>query len=106
MDNVDIPVENVQLMEGTAPMDKIEKYIQEYDDKLAKYGVDLYLPSVSRGGYVGFLEPGRCIIVRKVINEFSETNKATRTRFISLGTLKYSYSTDIVRSCHSSRRCQ
>ncbi len=57
--HVDINPEHIHIPDGTVPMDKIQEYCQEYEEKIKSYGgLDFQLLGIGRSGHIGFNEPG------------------------------------------------
>lgn len=70
-DHVDIPRENINIPDGTIPIEEIQKYCQDYENKIEKYGgIDIQLLGIGRSGHIGFNEPG--------------SNDRTLTRLVTL----------------------
>lgn len=58
-DHIDIKPENIHIPDGTIPMDKIQKYCEDYEKKIDSYGgIDIQLLGIGRTGHIGFNEPG------------------------------------------------
>ena len=69
--HVDIPKENVNIPDGTIEIEEIQKYCQDYENKIEKYGgIDIQLLGIGRSGHIGFNEPG--------------SNDRTLTRLVTL----------------------
>ncbi len=61
-DQIDIPVTNYHLPDGTLPIEKIPEFCKDYEDKIEKLGgLDFYLLGIGRNGHIGFNEPGSLI---------------------------------------------
>ena len=57
-DEIDIPKDQVHIPDGTLPLEKIEAYCTEYEEKIIELGgIDLQLLGIGRTGHVGFNEP-------------------------------------------------
>jgi glucosamine-6-phosphate deaminase len=57
--HVDIPPENINIPDGTLPLEKVEAYCRQYDQKIRSYGgIDIQLLGIGRTGHIGFNEPG------------------------------------------------
>jgi glucosamine-6-phosphate deaminase len=68
--NVDIPAENINLLRGDIPKDKIAAFCRTYEDKLKELGgIDLQLLSLDGRGQIGANEPGS--------DKYSETRLIT-----------------------------
>lgn len=58
-DHIDIPDENVHIPDGTIPEDRVHKYCEEYEQKIADAGgLDIQILGIGRTGHIGFNEPG------------------------------------------------
>ena len=61
-DQIDIPVTNYHLPDGTLPIEKIPGFCKDYEDKIEKLGgLDFHLLGIGRNGHIGFNEPGSLI---------------------------------------------
>lgn len=70
-DHVDIPEENVNIPDGTIPIEEVAEYCRKYEEKIAEVGgVDIQLLGIGRTGHIGFNEPG--------------SDETSRTRLITL----------------------
>ena len=58
-DHVDIKWENINIPDGTVPLEDVEAYCQRYEKKIDSYGgIDIQLLGIGRTGHIGFNEPG------------------------------------------------
>jgi len=58
-DHVNIKPENINIPDGTLPIQEIKQYCQQYEEKIDSYGgLDLQLLGIGRTGHIGFNEPG------------------------------------------------
>jgi glucosamine-6-phosphate deaminase len=58
-DHIDIKWENVNIPDGTVPIDKIASYCAAYEKKIDSLGgIDIQLLGIGRTGHIGFNEPG------------------------------------------------
>jgi glucosamine-6-phosphate deaminase len=58
-DQVDIPKGNINIPDGTLPLDKIADFCRDYEQKIENYGgLDFQLLGIGRNGHIGFNEPG------------------------------------------------
>jgi glucosamine-6-phosphate deaminase len=58
-DHIDIKPENINIPDGTLPMDQIERYCSDYEKKIDTLGgIDIQLLGIGRTGHIGFNEPG------------------------------------------------
>jgi len=61
-DQVDIPVTNYHIPDGTLPIEKIPEFCKDYEEKMEKLGgLDFQLLGIGRNGHIGFNEPGSLI---------------------------------------------
>jgi glucosamine-6-phosphate deaminase len=57
--HVDIKPENVNIPDGTVPIEKVGQFCIEYEKKIDQYGgLDIQLLGIGRTGHIGFNEPG------------------------------------------------
>ena len=60
--HIDILPENVNIPDGTVPIENVKEYSQAYEKKIeASGGLDLQLLGIGRTGHIGFNEPGSSI---------------------------------------------
>lgn len=58
-DHVDILPENINIPDGTVPLEQLEQYCADYDMKIKAYGgLDFQILGIGRTGHIGFNEPG------------------------------------------------
>ncbi|MEM9545834.1 MAG: glucosamine-6-phosphate deaminase [Bacteroidota bacterium] len=58
-DHIDIPPENINIPDGTIPMNEIADYCEQYERKIQLFGgIDIQLLGIGRTGHIGFNEPG------------------------------------------------
>lgn len=58
-DHIDIPRENINIPDGTLPIEAVEDYCRAYEKKIEQYGgIDIQLLGIGRTGHIGFNEPG------------------------------------------------
>lgn len=70
-DHIDIDPDNVNIPDGTLPVESVDQYCADYEKKIADAGgVDIQLLGIGRTGHIGFNEPG--------------SGKNSRTRLITL----------------------
>jgi glucosamine-6-phosphate deaminase len=61
-DHVDIPRENINILDGTIPLDQINAHCKAYRKKIKKLGgLDLQILGTGTSGHIGFNEPGSSI---------------------------------------------
>ncbi|MEM6843941.1 MAG: glucosamine-6-phosphate deaminase [Bacteroidota bacterium] len=58
-DEVDIPPENINIPDGTLPLESVYPACMAYEEKISQYGgLDFQLLGIGRTGHIGFNEPG------------------------------------------------
>ena len=58
-DHIDIPRENINIPDGTLPIEAVEDYCRAYEKKIEQLGgIDIQLLGIGRTGHIGFNEPG------------------------------------------------
>ncbi|MCB0630937.1 MAG: 6-phosphogluconolactonase, partial [Lewinella sp.] len=58
-DHVDIPKANVNIPDGTVPIEDVKKYCEQYEKKIDDAGgIDIQLLGIGRTGHIGFNEAG------------------------------------------------
>jgi glucosamine-6-phosphate deaminase len=58
-DHIDIKPENINIPDGTIPIEKVDEYCTGYDKKIESLGgIDIQLLGIGRTGHIGFNEPG------------------------------------------------
>ncbi len=56
---VDIDKSNIHIPDGSLPLEAIEEYCRNYEQKINEYGgIDLQILGIGRTGHIGFNEPG------------------------------------------------
>ena len=69
--HIDLPAENINLPDGTVPLDQVFAHCAGYEQRIADAGgIDLQILGIGRTGHIGFNEPG--------------SPKTSRTRLIPL----------------------
>jgi len=57
--HIDIKPENIHIPDGVLPLDEVEAYCANYDQKIKDVGgIDIQLLGIGRTGHIGFNEPG------------------------------------------------
>jgi glucosamine-6-phosphate deaminase len=57
--HIDIKPENVNIPDGTLPIEKVKHYCDDYERKIeAAGGLDIQILGIGRSGHIGFNEPG------------------------------------------------
>ncbi|WP_236980679.1 glucosamine-6-phosphate deaminase [Membranihabitans maritimus] len=58
-DHIDIDPKNIHIPNGEIPIEYVEEYCREYEEKIdALGGIDIQLLGIGRTGHIGFNEPG------------------------------------------------
>jgi glucosamine-6-phosphate deaminase len=58
-DHIDIQKENINIPDGSIPVDEIHEYCDMYEQKIADAGgIDIQLLGIGKTGHIGFNEPG------------------------------------------------
>jgi len=58
-DHIDIDRSNINIPDGTVPLDDIPDFCLQYEQKIASYGgLDIQILGIGRTGHIGFNEPG------------------------------------------------
>lgn len=58
-DHIDIPAENINIPDGSIPVEKIHDYCKRYEQKIKDAGgIDIQLLGIGKTGHIGFNEPG------------------------------------------------
>jgi len=79
-DHVDIPVENVNILNGNAP--DLEEECQRYEEKIKSYGgIDLFLGGIGPDGHIAFNEPGSSLVSRTRIKTLCYDTILANARF-------------------------
>ncbi len=79
-DHIDIPKENVNILNGNAP--DLEKECKRYEEKISSYGgIDLFLGGIGPDGHIAFNEPGSSLVSRTRIKTLSYDTILANARF-------------------------
>lgn len=61
-DHLDLLPENINIPDGTMPIEDVTAFCQNYEQKIEQYGgIDLQILGIGRTGHIGFNEPGSSI---------------------------------------------
>jgi len=86
--HIDIKPENVNIPDGTVPMDEIHGWCKGYDKKIDEAGgLDILLLGIGRNGHIGFNEPGSNEHSKTRIITLEHVTKVDNSRFF--GGLQY-----------------
>jgi glucosamine-6-phosphate deaminase len=79
-DFIDIPRENINILDGNA--EDLEKECKNYEDKIKKAGgVDLFLGGIGPDGHIAFNEPGSSLSSRTRLKTLSYDTILANSRF-------------------------
>ena len=57
-DHVNIPRQNIHILDGTTPPDEVEEHCRKYEEAIRRAGgIDVLLLGIGRNGHIGFNEP-------------------------------------------------
>ncbi len=78
--HIDIPRENVNILNGNAP--DPEEECRRYEEKIASYGgIDLFLGGVGPDGHIAFNEPGSSLTSRTRMKTLTQDTIIANSRF-------------------------
>lgn len=79
-DHIDIPQENIHILDGNAP--DLEKECQDFEDKIkAVGGIELFLGGIGPDGHVAFNEPGSSLVSRTRVKTLCYDTIEANSRF-------------------------
>ncbi|KFK95160.1 MULTISPECIES: glucosamine-6-phosphate deaminase [unclassified Serratia (in: enterobacteria)] len=79
-DHVDIPHENINLLNGNAP--DVDEECRQYEAKIKSYGkVHLFMGGVGVDGHIAFNEPASSLSSRTRIKTLTEETRIANSRF-------------------------
>ena len=77
---IDIPAENVNILDGNAP--DLEQECRRYEDKIALYGgIDLFMGGIGPDGHIAFNEPGSSLSSRTRVKSLTTDTIIANSRF-------------------------
>ena len=77
---IDIPAENVNILDGNAP--DLEQECRRYEDKIALYGgIDLFMGGIGPDGHIAFNEPGSSLNSRTRVKSLTTDTIIANSRF-------------------------
>ena len=80
--HIDIPAENVNILNGNAEDPVAE--CQRYEDKIAAYGgIDLFLGGVGPDGHIAFNEPGSSLVSKTRMKTLTKDTIIANSRFFN-----------------------
>jgi len=78
--HIDIPKENVHILDGNAP--NLVKECQEYEEKIKKFGgIELFLGGIGHDGHMAFNEPGSSLNSRTRIKTLAYETVVANARY-------------------------
>ena len=78
--HVDIPRENVHILNGNAT--DLEKECREYEEKIQKFGgIDLFIGGIGPDGHLAFNEPGSSLTSRTRVKTLTYDTRLANARF-------------------------
>lgn len=79
-DHIDIPKENINILNGNA--ESLEEECQRYEDKIKSYGgIQLFLGGIGPDGHIAFNEPGSSLVSRTRIKSLNYDTINANARF-------------------------
>ncbi|WHL25289.1 MAG: glucosamine-6-phosphate deaminase [Candidatus Blochmannia vicinus] len=82
INHVDIPKENVYVLNGNT--DNIKAECQQYEEKIKSYGgVHLFIGGVGSDGHLAFNEPGSSLTSRTRIKNLSKVTRVSNANFFN-----------------------
>ena len=77
---IDIPAENVNILDGTAP--DLQKECEAYEAKIAACGgIDLFMGGIGPDGHIAFNEPGSSLASRTRVKSLTTDTIIANSRF-------------------------
>lgn len=81
-DHIDIPAENINILNGNAR--DLEKECKTYEEKMTKFGgIELFLGGIGPDGHIAFNEPGSSLASRTRIKTLSYDTILANSRFFN-----------------------
>ena len=78
--HVDIPRENINLLNGNAP--DVDTECRRYEEKIKSYGkINLFMGGVGNDGHIAFNEPASSLASRTRIKTLTEETRIANSRF-------------------------
>ena len=79
-DHVDVPKENINILNGMA--EDLEAECAAYEAKIASYGgIDLFLGGIGVDGHIAFNEPGTSLASRTGLRKLTRDTRIVNSRF-------------------------
>jgi len=78
--HIDIPAENINILNGNAA--DLEKECERYENKIKSYGkINLFMGGVGVDGHIAFNEPGSSLVSRTRVKTLTTDTKIVNSRF-------------------------
>ena len=78
--HIDIPAENINILDGNAP--DLVKECQDYEARIKQYGgIELFLGGIGPDGHIAFNEPGSSLVSRTRVKTLSYDTIQANSRF-------------------------
>jgi len=78
--HIDIPAENVNILDGNAP--DLDAECERFEAKIRSYGgIDLFLGGVGPDGHIAFNEPGSSLVSRTRVKSLTKDTIIANSRF-------------------------
>ncbi len=79
-DHIDIPEENINILNGNAA--DLEEECRRYEEKIKSYGgIDLFLGGIGPDGHIAFNEPGSSLVSRTRVKTLTYDTIVANARF-------------------------
>ena len=79
-DHIDIPAENINILDGNA--DDLDEECRKYEEKIESYGgIELFLGGIGPDGHIAFNEPGSSLASRTRIKTLNYDTILANARF-------------------------
>ena len=80
--HIDIPPENINILNGNSP--DLEKVCRDYELKIKEYGgIELFLGGIGPDGHIAFNEPGSSLVSRTRVKTLSYDTILANSRFFN-----------------------
>ena len=85
--HIDIPEENVNILDGNAP--DLNEECRKYEEKIKSYGgINLFMGGIGPDGHIAFNEPGSSLNSRTRVKELTTDTIIANSRFFGYDTTK------------------
>ncbi len=80
--HIDIPVENINILDGNAS--DLERVCKDYETKINQYGgIELFLGGIGPDGHIAFNEPGSSLVSKTRVKTLSYDTIQANSRFFN-----------------------